>query len=338
MPIALTVTPPLILAVVLVVSGIAKLRNPDDLDGWEAMGVPAALRRTWLLRLHPWGEIILGIALAALGAGLGLAAAIVALALMGASTVVIARTLRTGVDTECACFGARKTITAMTLVRNVWYVLLAIVAVVVAGMNPLWGGALAALDGVGWGWIAGLAAAAITVALTMWPTDAADSAAEQQATDAVAPGEVDEDGMLDYIRSRTPAVPVTLSDGTEVTLRDLSMRQPLIVMAVKPGCGPCVKVMDTIPKWRELLPEVSIRQLLTYAPDEGKHAEREEPLSIHDPHRYVQRSLADWQTPTAVLFGADGMLAGGPVTGFSAISEFIADVYESLHGERPAGE
>ena len=47
-------------------------------------------------------------------------------------------------------------------------------------------------------------------------------------------------------------------------------------------------------------------------------------------------SIEDWQVPTAVLFGIDGMLAGGPITGVTQIDSFIDDVYESLHGERPA--
>ena len=38
-------------------------------------------------------------------------------------------------------------------------------------------------------------------------------------------------------------------------------------------------------------------------------------------------------TPTAILFGIDGLLAGGPVVGYLPISEFIADIDESLHPE-----
>ena len=83
------------------------------------------------------------------------------------------------------------------------------------------------------------------------------------------------------------------------------------------------------------LPEVDIRLLLQYEPQDGQLAEMSEPQSLHDPGGYVSASIADWKTPTAVLLGADGLLAGGPATGFDSISEFIADVYESLHGERP---
>ena len=55
--------PALIVVGVLLVSGIAKLRTPDDEAGWAELGVPAALRRPWLMRLHPIAEIVLAAAL-----------------------------------------------------------------------------------------------------------------------------------------------------------------------------------------------------------------------------------------------------------------------------------
>ena len=60
----------------MVASAVGKLRRPDDLAGWAELGVPAAFRRDWLLRLHPWGELALGLALAVLGGALGLLAAL----------------------------------------------------------------------------------------------------------------------------------------------------------------------------------------------------------------------------------------------------------------------
>jgi hypothetical protein len=41
------------------------------------------------------------------------------------------------------------------------------------------------------------------------------------------------------------------------------------------------------------------------------------------------------RTPSAVLLGMDGLLAGGPVVGHPDIETFVADIYESLHGVRP---
>ncbi|WP_353114308.1 MauE/DoxX family redox-associated membrane protein [Microbacterium sp.] len=330
----LSIFPPLIISVVLIASGIAKLRHPDDLDGWTAMGVPAPLRRTWLLRFHPWGEIVLGLALAVLGGLLGTLAATVALLLMLAYLVFVVRTVRSGADTSCACFGERRRVTGATVTRNSWYVLLSAAAAATVWADPLWGGPLAAVHGDGWLWLLGLAAAALTVVVTMWPEPAASAPAHPGPV--VEQGSVgDDEELLDYIRTRTPAVPVMLADGTEITLRQLSLQQPLLLLAVNPGCGACTKVMESTPQWRELLPEVSIRFLLTDRPGASEATERTEPQSVHDPHQYVRDSIGDWFTPSAVLLGMDGQLAGGPVTGYAAIAEFVADVYESLHGERP---
>ena len=75
---AFSIAIPLVLAVVLISSGVAKLRAPDDLAGWRDLGVPAPLRREGLRRAHPWGELALGAALAVLGGLLPLMLAAVA--------------------------------------------------------------------------------------------------------------------------------------------------------------------------------------------------------------------------------------------------------------------
>ncbi len=62
-----------------------------------------------------------------------------------------------------------------------------------------------------------------------------------------------------------------------------------------------------------------MRFLLAYEPEGGRLTERSEPQSLHDPHEYVSGSLGEWPTPTAILLGADGLLAGGPVTGSDPI-------------------
>ena len=177
MPEAFVVAFPLVLAAVLVASGVAKFRTPDDLAGWEALGVPAPLRREWLLRLHPWGEIVLGAAIAVLGSWLGLLASLVAVVLMAAYTVLVARAAAREEDTSCACFGTQKRISRVTVVRNVWLTLLAVLSTAVIWATPLVGGALA--TGVAdWAWLTALAVAAVTVALILWP-EAGDACSDR---------------------------------------------------------------------------------------------------------------------------------------------------------------
>lgn len=337
MPVALAIALPLVLAAVLVASAVAKLRTPDTLAGWQELGVPAVLRRDWLRRIHPWAELLLGAAVALLGGWLGLAAALVAAALMGAYTMLVARVLARSDDTSCACFGARKPVTRVTLVRNVWLTILAIAAAAVIWTTPLLGGALAA--GIPQlAWLVALAIATVTTALVLWPDESPAPAATPASDQPAGADAPDDDGLLDYIRTRTPAVPVTQADGTVLNLRTLAARKPILLLAVSSMCGACESVVAKRAEWRELLPEVDVRLLLAEPVNLSTWTERDEPQSLHDVEDYVAESIGYRGTPTAVLLGADGMLAAGPITGDLGVARLVDDIYESLHGERPARE
>lgn len=330
MPEAFLVAFPLVLAAVLIASGVAKLRTPDDLGGWESLGVPAALRREWLRRFHPWGEIALGVAVAVLGGWLGLVASLVAVVLMAAYTVLVARVAARSEDASCACFGTQKRVTRLTVARNVWLTLLALASTAVIWTTPLVGGALA-VGAPEWAWMVALVVAAVTVALILWP----DAPVPEQSSPAVESPVVQADEEGDYLRTRTPAVPVTLADGTTGNLRAIAEAKPLVLLAVSPTCSSCQPVIEKVDSYRRLMPELDVRFLLSTAPEASPLIEHEEPQSLHDPEGYVRGSIEEWATPTAVLLGADGLLAGGPVSGAEAIDDFFDDIYESLHGERP---
>lgn len=330
MPLPLLVLPPLLIGAVLIASGGLKAVRAVDLAELETLGLPAVLRRAWLARAHPWTEIALGVALVLLGGVLGALAALAATVLMGAYLVLVARAVRTRPGSSCSCFGAPRPLTRGTIVRNAWLTALAVAALAVSGRTPLWGGPVALLDGAGWLWALGAVLAAVTALMIAAPgrADAAD--------DGSAPGVtavIDEDA--DYLRMRTPALPLQLADGTETTLRALGQQRPFVTLAVREGCGSCHSTLQRVPAWRALLPEVDIRLLIEVAPDQSGLTELTEPQSLHDTRHLVGESLGYGATPTAVLYGMDGLLAGGPVSGADAVAEFIDDVYESLHGERP---
>lgn len=329
MLILLSATIPLALAGVLIASGISKLRVSDDLNAWTDLGVPRVFRRAWLVRIHPWAEVALGIAIGAFGGFLGLIAGLVAVVLMGAYTWLVVRAVSRNDDSSCACFGVRKRVTRVTVVRNVWLTALAIVTTAVVWTAPLFGGAIS----VGWSLLPALAVTAVTTALILWPEGETDAAAVGNTPTLAGAGADDVDA--DYLRTRTPAVPVTLADGTVSDLRRLTATRPMLMLAVSPTCGWCEPVVALSKHWRSLLPEVDVRLLLSSAPASSPWTEGDEPQSLHDPDEYVSASLADYlPTPSAVLFGVDGMLAGGPVSG-PDIEPFIGDIYESLHGTRP---
>ncbi len=333
MPIAFTVVVPLILGLVLVASGLLKIKHPDDPAGWEQLGVPRLLRRPTLVRLHPWAEVVLGLVLITLGGWVGMLAALGAVSLMAAYTALILRALRRPEPSSCACFGAASAVTRVTLVRNLWLLLLAVLAVAVA-LPTSAPGPLVSLFGAGGdavAWTAMAAAAALTVWLLV--RDGA-SPASPRAETADAPGALaEEDEALDYLRTRTPAVPLTLADGSTATLRDLSTARAVLLFAVSETCGSCAPVIERIPAWREELPELDVRVLLSSEPGVSALTSSQEPQSLHDPQQYVRHSLGYWATPSAVLLGADGMLAGGPVVGPEAIIEFVGDIEEQLHAD-----
>lgn len=325
---ALSIALPLVLAAVLIASAVAKLRTPDDLSGWTELGVPRALRREWLRQVHPWAEGALGVSLALLGGWLGLLAALVAVALMAAYTVLVARVLARSSDASCTCFGSRRRVTGLTVARNAWLTALALGAAAVIWATPIVGGAFAA--GIPqFAWLIALAVAAVTTALILWP-EKRDDDVDIAVGGPIATSEDD----LDYIRTRTPAVPVTLADGTVSHLRALTQTRPTLLLAVSSSCGACETVMDRRETYRKLMPEVDVRLLLKESPA-NRWAEHDEPQSLHDADDYVAESLGYQGTPSAVLLGMDGMLAGGPVTGDRAVDRFVDDIYESLHGERP---
>ncbi len=165
---ALAIVSPLILAGVLTASAVAKLRTPDDLAGWAELGVPAALRREWLRRLHPWAEIALGAAIALVGGVIGLVSGLIAVALMIAYTSLVVGARRNGVAATCACFGRRRAVTRVTIARNLWLTLLAIATAATSWTTPLVGGPAAA--GIADpGSLLALVLASATTALILWP-------------------------------------------------------------------------------------------------------------------------------------------------------------------------
>ena len=221
----LAIVAPFVMAAVLIASAIGKLRHPDDLAGWSEIGVPKPLRKEWIRRAHPWGELALGVALVLLGGILGLLAALVALALMSAYLWLVWRSVARADDASCACFGVRKRVTKVTVARNAWLTLLAALTAAVIWTTPTFGGALAAAAALSaWLWLLAAAIAVVTALFVVWPEGGDEEPAASTAP-VYEPG-ADDDEELDYIRTRTPAVPLTLADGTTVNLRTLAQRVP----------------------------------------------------------------------------------------------------------------
>jgi uncharacterized membrane protein YphA (DoxX/SURF4 family) len=108
-----------LVGIVLVAAGVAKLTS----RGWpgqaDALGAPS-----WAIRVTPFVEIAIG---AALVAGVDYAA-VAAIVLLVAFTLLLVRALERGVKAPCACFGALRTrpVTWWSVARNVALIALAI--------------------------------------------------------------------------------------------------------------------------------------------------------------------------------------------------------------------
>ena len=158
----------LTLAAVLLVSGVAKLRDPRATrDAFDALRVPAFVPADTTARALPWAEIVLAVALLALPAPWSVVGALAVLLVMLAYTAVIARALTFDEPVTCSCFGSigRHDVDRLTLGRNVLLSLLAGAASWFAldgGSGPA---AIADLDEQGWSVLVAAVAAAVVAVL-----------------------------------------------------------------------------------------------------------------------------------------------------------------------------
>lgn len=327
---------PVLLSVVLLVAGVAKVGRPEDAAAaFDSLSLPPWLRRPWLLAVHPWAEIFLGLALL-LGAGWPVqAAAIGSLVLTAAYLALIIAAVRRGDQVDCDCFGALAAgrVTARTVWRNVWLVTLAALSIVVTWSNP----SVAAQIAADTREAAALAAAGLGAALTVWlvldtrPSAERSSPSIDSQTNSRSPGWQGTGDLDDYERFRTPAVPVTRADGTRLTLRQLSSERAQLILAVSPGCSGCIETMEQVPSWRLALPALDIRLMVAATPAASPLTSTAEPQTVHDEQRWIMETFGLTGTPAAMLLGADGYMAGGPVHGGASILAFVEDIQAELN-------
>jgi uncharacterized membrane protein YphA (DoxX/SURF4 family) len=316
----------LTLAAVLLVSGVAKLRDPRATrDAFAALRVPAVVPADVAAPALPWLETVLAVLLlVAPATGLVLVAALVLL-LMLAYTALIGRALGFDEPVTCSCFGSlgRHDVDRTTLARNVLLTALSAVVLWFAVDGGSVPSALDALDGGGWAALAAsLAAAAVAVLVLGGPANEPSTAP-------------DEEDLLDYERQAIPYGALTLHDGTSTSLAQISAAQARLLVVLNPGCGPCVRTAEKLDDWAaRLTPAVGV---VAIYPDEasaraaGEHAYD---LAAWEPELNVRRVFSV-VAPAAVLRGADGFLAGGPVDGEDAVAAFVEDVLGVL-AEQPS--
>ncbi|KRE97327.1 hypothetical protein ASG76_00935 [Nocardioides sp. Soil774] len=313
----------LTLAAVLLTSGVAKLRDKvATRDAFDALRVPDVVPRDAAAAALPWLEVALGVLLLAAPHPWLVPVAVGVLVLMLAYTAVIARALGFDEPVTCSCFGSigRHDVDRTTLVRNVLLTLLAGALVWSAVEGASTPDTVAELDAAGW-WALLAAAAAVVVAVLVSGAPPTSSA------------RVPDDELLDYERQRIPYGVLTTADGRTATLAELAMTQARLLVVLSPGCAPCVRTAARLDEWAaQLAPAVSVLAVYPDVSSAMTASEHAPELSVSEPELNVRR-LFSGGTPAAVLLGADGFLAGGPVVGEDVIAEFVEEVLAALSEE-----
>lgn len=343
----------LALAVVLIWSGWAKATETSStLSAIILLKLPRFLQQRWVAQALPIGEIALAVAVLVASSGWPAVLASAAMAaLFIVYFVIIARALTFTVRPTCGCFGriGDQRVRPRTLVRN--GVLVAMSLAVLAG--ALLGGSVpsaVASAGVG-AWLALAATVAVAVAAVLVFGGGSDESQTSQAQPFVDPTPTEPalteanpeaaagDDLADYLR--TPFPPVTLFDheSDPVSLGDLTRDTALLLIGVDCTCGSTALTTRDFADWRERVAPVKTR--LFTPMQQGMlrdHFDIADADVLHDRQSLLWRALdLPMGQPAAVLLGADGLLAGGPVVGHPTIVDFIADIEDQLSAGRPEG-
>jgi hypothetical protein len=363
------VAAPILVTMTLVVSAVTKLGEREGIeDAMTSLRLPLRPAHHAIAAALPGLELLLALALWVPVAGIGVVAAGATTVLMLAYLVIIARALTFEEEVSCSCFGslASPTVSRATLWRNMLLVVLSAAALVSAATGrtalaltqsplALLGAALALLiavvltvlvlggtrdagargsdDGAGRGDGTAFDDAALG------GTAADDAAAVDSGIDGTAGR--DQEELLDYERSPIPGGVLQRPDGSLVTLRQLAGRRAVLLIFVSEGCGPCERVLDAAPAWiTDLAPFMDVRIALSRPLDQLREAtlQRVGDHALHDLQFTARTALGARVAPSAVLLGADGLLAGGPVAGGSGVTAFVAEIQEQLAGAMEDGE
>lgn len=309
--------PLLTCAAVLVVSGAATLRSPGSLErALESLRVPGPLAGRPVRLLLPWVEVALGLALLVTTGRALLGASALVLGLFAAYLVLVVAAVRRPEPADCGCFGALRDtrVTPATVVRNV----LLVVAASVTVLGATGGGGLRDLaDGPAAGWLLGAAlAAAVAVAVT-WRSGPAPAGADDE-----------------YVREAVPdAAQVLTADRRLLVLVDEAQSAARLLVFLRPGCAPCGRLGPQVAGWREALAPVDVRPVVVGDPEVLGALPYLDDSAWFDPHA-VALDLLGEGSPSAVLLGTDGLLAGGPVRGEDAVTAFVEDVRAQVSGGR----
>lgn len=342
---AVLLAAPILLTLTLLVSGLAKLGAREGTqDAMRSLRLPLPTMHASVASVLPVMEIALALALWIPVPPLQVLFAGLAALLMVAYLMIIARALTFEEEVHCSCFGtlASPTVSRTTLVRNVLLSVLGVLTVVAAGsgaMTTVLVQAPLLLIELGVALVVAIALTAVTIGgSTAEPSPTAGPAPADADAEAEADG--DEDELLDYERLPTPAGVLQRPGGRLITLSQLSAQRAALLIFVSEGCGPCERVLDHAEEWiGELESMLQVRFVFSRPLDQLRErtTDRVEGHALHDLQFTARSALGSRTAPAAVLLGADGLLAGGPVDGGSAVIDFVEEIRTELQSAQEQG-
>lgn len=309
-------------ALVLIVSGASKVQSRASMgDVMDALGLPGSQLPSWLVAALPWAEIVLGGLLLIVPGMVGIVVAACVLALFCAYLVVIIRVVATIPDpVECHCFGdlAPGDVSGRTITRNSVLVVSAVLALVAAvdDRRPVVQRILEASASNLWWWLAAVVAVVAVATIFYRP--------------AVAVEADDEEELADYETVPIPLATVKDIDGEVHTIRSLAMMRPVLLLFVSPGCRPCERLLEKVPGWINLLPEVDVRCAVESKEEVDELPEKARALALVDEGGGLRTVFEVAGSPTGWLLGADGRIAGGPQIGPGDIGVMVDDMRAAL--------
>jgi hypothetical protein len=314
---------------VLALSGAAKLiDHQGTADALTSLRIPGAGAHGAIAWALPAGELLVALGLWLPWSAAALTAAVAAVCVFTVFTGVIARALRFDEPVTCACFGTlgSPAVSRRTVVRNLVLLVTAGLAGVATGSGVLPGAALVT-DPVR---VTATSATVLLSAAITWLVLAPGPPTR-------ADGDAAEAAVGEYVASPIPYGQVRGGDDALVTLRELPASQAVLLVFLSPGCGPCRRVLESLPSHRaQVSPAVRIDIVASgttdwLAGDATSGSSGGNGGEVwDDPDRNAARVFGISGRPAAVLLGADGTVAGGPVTGEGEVTALIDEMAGQL--------
>ncbi|WP_410873098.1 MauE/DoxX family redox-associated membrane protein [Nocardia sp. A7] len=318
------------------------LAGAFGLSTWGKLADRPATRKALVdfgihIRWAPWVAVGLPVieGLVAVGAVLpwtaGIAGAVSVL-LLAVFTAAIVRLLLRGEHPNCSCFGAASAgpIGPVTLVRNGLLLALAALVTVGALRYPQVPAGLPAEA------TAGLALIAVLTMVVIWTLGELHDL--RRRVDEQAMSTLGAEGLP--VGAVAPEFELQAVEGGRISLESLlSPGRAVLLVFVHPGCEMCAALARELPRWQSRVRE-TLTIVLVGNGDLAEHADWGRRQGVGDIPVLVQQGneaalrYRVRGTPSAVLIGADGRVAGAVARGAMAVRELIITSGKANSGRR----